>query len=73
MRGTNSDHPRCAMLRGEIGVAIQCGIYENRPGPCRAFGVTWTDGELVTTPQELARCNRARAKWSLPPLEVPGI
>ena len=27
---------RCLALRGELGDAVECAIYRDRPGPCRA-------------------------------------
>ncbi|VEA73945.1 Flagellin N-methylase [Serratia rubidaea] len=37
MQGTNSKSPRCTALDGEIGRAVSCSIYLNRPTPCREF------------------------------------
>jgi Fe-S-cluster containining protein len=68
MKGTNRPQPRCAALIGEIGQAVRCAIYEGRPSPCREFGVDWTAEGLRFTPEDLARCNQARAAWGLPPL-----
>ncbi|MBN1562214.1 MAG: YkgJ family cysteine cluster protein [Anaerolineae bacterium] len=68
MRGTNQQPPRCAALLGEIGSAVRCTIYENRPSPCREFGIDWTAEGLRFTPEDLARCTHARAAWGLPPL-----
>jgi len=70
MKGTNQAHPRCAALLGEVGSAVRCSIYANRPSPCREFGVQWgADGPRING-DDLARCNRARAAWGLPPLDV---
>lgn len=68
MKGTNQKHPRCAALIGEIGRAVRCAIYENRPSSCREFAVDWTAQGLRYTPEDLERCTRARAAWGLPPL-----
>src|SRR5574341_35973 len=38
MRGTDYASPRCVALVGEIGVRVSCGIYRERPSPCREFG-----------------------------------
>lgn len=35
MSGTNQRQNRCAALSGDIGDAVHCTIYENRPSPCR--------------------------------------
>ncbi|MDK7055560.1 YkgJ family cysteine cluster protein, partial [Escherichia coli] len=35
MSGTNQRQSRCAALSGDIGDAVHCTIYENRPSPCR--------------------------------------
>lgn len=56
MGGTDAPTPRCVALRGEVGGAVQCAIYEARPSPCREFDV------------EHAACARARRQCGLPPL-----
>jgi Fe-S-cluster containining protein len=28
---------RCAALRGTVGRSVECGIYEDRPTPCRTM------------------------------------
>lgn len=56
MRGTNQAVPRCIALKGEIGQAAGCGIYEQRSSTCREF----------ETGDE--RCQAARARFGLPPL-----
>ncbi len=64
MKGTNSpDAPRCIALRGRIGEAACCAIYERRSSSCRDFPASYVDG---VTPNE--RCDRARACYGLPPL-----
>lgn len=70
MKGTNQKKPRCAALEGEIGKAVRCAIYDNRPTPCREFGVFWEKGTARIRTEELQRCNRARAAWGLPPLSA---
>ena len=65
MRGTTGSKPRCAALVGEIGTAVSCGIHPLRSSVCRAFKAAWEDGE--PNPD----CDRARAKYGLPPLQ-PG-
>lgn len=37
MRGTAAQPPRCMALRGTVGKAVSCAIYEHRPSPCREF------------------------------------
>lgn len=68
MKGTDRVQPRCVALEGRIGDAVNCTIYENRPTPCREFGVDWVDGLLVFIPADLERCTQARARIGLPPL-----
>lgn len=70
MRGTQARQPRCVALQGEIGSA-RCGIYAQRPSPCRALQPAGQDG--MASPQ----CDRARLAHGLPPLtaadwQVPG-
>ncbi len=55
--------PRCQALQGEIGKEVACGIYENRPSPCRDFKHSYEDGG----PRE-ERCDQARASIGLAPL-----
>lgn len=56
MCGTDAPTPRCVALAGDVGVAVNCTIYEARPSPCREFDT------------EHAACNRARQRCGLPPL-----
>lgn len=65
MRGTCGESPRCIALEGEIGRAVYCRIYAQRPSPCREFEASWVDG----TRSE--RCDKARAAHGLPPLGRP--
>jgi Fe-S-cluster containining protein len=62
MRGTNQKQARCAALQGEPGVSTRCAIYEDRPSPCREFAMSGEDGQANEA------CNRARARFGLPPL-----
>lgn len=62
MRGTNSLAPRCIALQGEIGGCVSCGIYAERPSPCREFNMSGEDGIANDA------CDRARARYGLPPL-----
>ena len=59
MRGTDGAAPRCVALAGEVGVAVNCTIYDGRPSPCREFDT------------EHAACARARQRCALPPLSAP--
>ena len=68
MKGTDQPNPRCMALSGTIGQDVNCTIYENRPTPCREFGVDWVDGVLMFIPADLERCTNARARFGLPPL-----
>lgn len=54
--GTDASPPRCIALAGEVGVAVQCTIYNVRPSPCREFDT------------EHSACNRARQRFGLMPL-----
>ncbi len=54
--GTDAAPPRCVALRGEIGTAVACTIYEGRPSPCREFDISH------------AACARARQRHGLAPL-----
>ncbi|KAA1046846.1 YkgJ family cysteine cluster protein [Pseudocitrobacter sp. 73] len=62
MKGTNSKHPRCRSLEGEIGSRVSCAIYPHRPSPCREFAMSGENGEVNEA------CHRARASYGLPPL-----
>lgn len=58
MRGTEDVPIRCVALTGKVGEQVACGIYEQRPSPCRAFEA----GDYA--------CNKARMRHGLPPLEM---
>ncbi len=62
MQGTNQKHPRCVALEGTPGEAVRCTIYEGRPSPCREFTQHGEHGVSNDA------CNRARARFNLPPL-----
>lgn len=62
MRGTDTTSPRCVALEGEIGVAVRCTIYLDRPGPCREFAPYAALGIGDDA------CNRARRRHGLPAL-----
>jgi uncharacterized protein len=53
MRGTDRQPPRCAALGGDVGVRVNCRIYEWRSSTCRDFVV----GSVA--------CNDARRRWGL--------
>ena len=68
MKGSNDVPRRCSALAGEVGQAVSCTIYENRPTPCREFPVYFEDG----TPNP--KCDELRAAIGLPalvPLRLP--
>ena len=44
MKGTNVFPPRCVALEGEVGQAVRCTIYEQRPFTCREFNEYELDG-----------------------------
>ncbi|WP_301101190.1 YkgJ family cysteine cluster protein [Propionivibrio sp.] len=62
MLGTDAAPPRCIALEGEIGQAVRCGIYEQRPGPCRDFAPYAPLGIGDDA------CDRARRRHGLSPL-----
>ncbi|WP_075182098.1 YkgJ family cysteine cluster protein [Pantoea sp. 1.19] len=64
MRGTNDRAPRCVALAGEIGQCVSCKIYADRPSPCREFSLSGDNGVVND------RCDRARARHGLPPLDA---
>lgn len=59
MRGTNQGDPRCSALRGTVGNAVACSVYDRRPSVCRHV----LSGD--------AKCLAAREKYGLPALS-PG-
>ncbi|TCS72757.1 hypothetical protein EDC61_104174 [Sulfuritortus calidifontis] len=63
MRGTLHTPVRCTALQGTVGAAAGCGIYPQRPSPCRELEPWAADGR----PSD--KCNRARAAHGLPPLD----
>lgn len=65
MRGTERLPARCVALRGNIGEAVSCGIYEQRPSPCREFA------PYAHLGQGDDACAEARRRHGLPPL--PGL
>lgn len=56
LKGTDAVPPRCIALAGEIGEAVACTIYEERPSPCREFEAGHD------------ACARARRRHGLAPL-----
>ncbi|AMG58795.1 YkgJ family cysteine cluster protein [Pantoea vagans] len=67
MRGTNDRARRCVALQGDIGGCVSCGIYEQRPTPCREFSMSGEEGIHNEA------CDRARARYGLPPLFAPSL
>lgn len=68
MKGSNRLPRRCIGLSGEVGVAVACAIYDQRPSPCREFPVYLERGEPNP------KCNELRAAIGLPalaPLSLP--
>jgi len=63
MKGTDQNSPRCSALQGEIGSAVTCSIYEDRPSVCRIF-------QQASTPDPAHGCNIARIKWGMQPLST---
>lgn len=62
MRGTAGAPSRCVALRGTIGDAVSCAIYEFRPDACREFA------PLAAVGRGDEACNDARRRHRLPPL-----
>lgn len=62
MRGTDDAPPRCVALDGDVGQAVRCTIYEQRPGPCRDFAPYAPLGIGDDA------CDRARRRHGLSPL-----
>lgn len=73
MKGTNCSRPYCAALSGKIGTEVHCAIYTDRPSPCREFGIHYQGGKIQVDPDDLRRCNQARARWNLPPLTFESL
>ncbi|WP_130835133.1 YkgJ family cysteine cluster protein [[Erwinia] mediterraneensis] len=67
MRGTNASTPRCVALQGEVGGCVSCGIYDQRPTPCRDFMMSGENGVHNDA------CDRARARYGLPPLSAASL
>jgi len=63
MKGTDSRNPWCIALKGIIGAQVHCAIYDRRSSVCREFPPSLENGERNV------RCDKARARWGLPPLE----
>lgn len=59
---TKNHHPSCNQLQGRIGKKAWCGMYENRPSPCRNFKASYEDGT------KQPRCDEARRVHGLRPL-----
>lgn len=62
MRGTLCPPLRCIALDGQVGEAVCCRIYEQRPSPCRELEPWQEDGQADE------KCTRARAAHKMPPL-----
>jgi Fe-S-cluster containining protein len=62
MRGTAAAPSRCVALRGCIGEAVSCVIYEFRPSACRDFA------PLAAVGSGDEACDDARQRHGLLPL-----
>jgi Fe-S-cluster containining protein len=62
MRGTAAAPSRCVALRGRIGEAVSCAIYEFRPAACRDFA------PLAAVGRGDEACSDARRRHGLLPL-----
>lgn len=60
LRGTDYARPRCVALIGKVGESVRCGIYAERPSPCREFAPLADAGIFCDG------CDRARAAHGLP-------
>lgn len=67
MQGTDCKSPRCVALQGEVGEAVSCSIYAQRPSTCREFDWHLDDGSVDP------RCTDARSRRGLPPLGATAI
>ncbi len=59
LKGTNQSPARCEQLQGHLGRHVSCGIYENRPSPCREFSASFENGIHDE------RCDQARRSIGL--------
>lgn len=64
LRGTDYAQPRCIALIGQVGQEVACGIYRERPNPCREFAPLAEVGVFSSA------CNRARSRHGLPQLVI---
>jgi Fe-S-cluster containining protein len=64
MLGTDQVQPHCIALQGTPGQQVSCNIYPLRSSTCREFTASWENG------QHNPVCDRARARYGLPPLEI---
>lgn len=64
MRGTDGVRPRCVALSGNVGESVSCQIYQERPSPCREFGMYAEVGVFEDA------CHKARAQNGLPKLHA---
>lgn len=62
MRNAPGASMRCIALRGRIGEAVACAIYELRPAACREFA------PLAALGRGDEACNEARRRHQLPEL-----
>ncbi|PBD41306.1 zinc/iron-chelating domain-containing protein [Klebsiella pneumoniae] len=62
MSGTNQRQSAARPCLAISATPFTALIYENRPSPCREFAMSGENGE------ENDACNRARARYGLPPL-----
>lgn len=65
MRDTRARAPRCVGLAGTVGRDAHCGVYAQRPSPCRALAPSLEDGTRRSD-----QCDRARLRHGLAPLTV---
>lgn len=65
MLSTDCKPTRCTALTGQVGNAVNCGIYQQRSSTCREFAASWVGGERNID------CDAARAAFGLSPLEQP--
>lgn len=65
MRGTDRAQPRCVALVGKIGEMVHCGIYSERPDPCREFSPHGLFGVSNV------ECSRVRQRHGLSALRAP--
>lgn len=64
MAGTETHPVRCTALRGEVGQPVSCGVYAQRPSPCR---------EVQAGDEQCAKARHKHGLLPLRTLETAGV